>query len=59
MTEKVRCRNCRSNKWELVGVVAEARGSGKPRTLYQCTFCKRMVMIRGDMADAITPLEVV
>ena len=60
MSELTRCRNCRSNKWELVTIIP-LPGRGKTnKTLFQCQFCKRVIGIDGEeIPESKSPLDVI
>jgi hypothetical protein len=62
MSELTKCKNCRSNShWEEIGTVtAEKTGrTYSKKTLYQCGFCKRIIMIEGSIPVAADPLSVI
>jgi len=48
-----RCRNCRSQKWEVIGDVGT-----KGERLFQCTFCKR-ILITKDIPKTTDPLATI
>jgi hypothetical protein len=52
-SKKVRCQNCRSQRWEEVGDVNKQKGT----KLFQCQFCKRVV-IANEIPNTEDPMEV-
>jgi DNA-directed RNA polymerase subunit RPC12/RpoP len=57
----IRCKNCRSQKWNEIGVVTtEKVGKGySKKKLYQCMHCLRVLMVDGEMPTSSNPLDVI
>ena len=49
MEDKIRCKMCQSNTWNLVGIVNKV-GRNPGEQLWQCQFCKRILL--GELPEA-------
>ena len=57
----IRCKNCRSQRWNEIGVVTTGKvGTGySKKTLYQCMHCSRVLMVDGTMPITSDPNEAI